>query len=152
MGKLVLLALTTIDGCISNLEGIKEWGLKWDIYGVTKIYDEADTFITERMGAETVAIIRESIDGYCLYVPEAGMEDFTRQIIEHGLVDELYLYVFSYTVGAGIPLFSHNIGTSNYWELEEAKVYNKEIVRLHYSRVDIMENGNQKLSASDDNF
>lgn len=29
---------------------------------------------------------------------------------------------------------------SNHWKLEEAKVYNEEIVRLHYSRVDITEN------------
>ena len=41
--------------------------------------------------------------------------------------------------GSGIPIFSHNIKMSNHWKLEEAKVYNEEIVRLHYSRVDITE-------------
>lgn len=41
--------------------------------------------------------------------------------------------------GLGIPIFSHNIKMSNHWKLEEAKVYNEEIVRLHYSRVDITE-------------
>lgn len=63
------------------------------------------------------------------------MENLTRQLFEDRLVDEMYLYVFSYTVGSGIPLFSHNTGIPNYWKLEEAKVYNEEIVRLHYSRV-----------------
>ncbi|WP_216593951.1 hypothetical protein, partial [Bacteroides fluxus] len=28
MGKLIFLAMTTIDGCISNLAGIKEWGIE----------------------------------------------------------------------------------------------------------------------------
>lgn len=139
MGKLILLAMTTIDGCISNLAGAKEWGLKRDVYGITKICDKADTFILKGMEIKLVSAIRESVTGYCIYEPEPGMENLTRQIFAHRLVDELYLYMFSYTVGSGIPLFSHDTGASNCWKLEEAKMYNEEIIRLHYTRVDTSE-------------
>lgn len=139
MGKLIFLAMTTIDGCISNLAGIKEWGLKRDVYGVTEIYDNADAFIQKGMDANVVSILRESVYGYCLYEPEPEMKELTWEVFEQNLVDELYLYIFSYTVGSGIPIFSHDIKMSNHWKLEEAKVYNEEIVRLHYSRVDTTE-------------
>lgn len=131
--------MTTIDGCISNLKGVKEWGLNRNIYGVSKIYDDADSLITKGMDARQVAILRESIGGYCVCESQPGMESLIRQLFEKRLVDELYLYVFSYTVGSGIPLFPLNAGVANYWKLEEAKVYNEEIVRLHYSRVDATE-------------
>lgn len=139
MGKLIFLAMTTIDGCISNLAGIKEWGLKRDVYGVTEIYDNADAFIKKGMDANVVSIMRESVYDYCLYEPVPEMKDVTQEIFEQNLVDELYLYIFSYTVGSGIPIFSHDIKTSNHWKLKEAKVYNEETVRLHYSRVDTTE-------------
>lgn len=139
MGKLIFLAMTTIDGCISNLAGIKEWGLKRDVYGVTEIYDNADAFIKKGMDANVVSIMRESVYDYCLYEPDPEMKDVTQEIFEQNLVDELYLYIFSYTGGSGVPIFSHDIKISNHWKLEEAKVYNEETVRLHYSRVDTTE-------------
>lgn len=139
MGKLIFLAMTTIDGCISNLAGIKEWGLKRDVYGITEIYDNADAFVKKGMDANVVSIMRKSVYDYCLYELDPEMKDVTREIFEQNLVDELYLYIFSYTVGAGIPIFPHAIKTSNHWKLEEAKVYNEEIVRLHYRRVDTTE-------------
>lgn len=133
MGKLIFLAMTTIDGCVSNLAGVKEWGLKRSIYEITAMYDKADAFISKEMIPEAVAIIRKTVESYCIYEPEPDTENLTRQLFENRLVDEMYLYVFSYTVGSGIPLFSHNTGIPTYWKLEEAKVYNEEIVRLHYS-------------------
>lgn len=140
MGKLIFLAMTPIDGCVSNLAGIKEWELKRNFYGITEMYDKADAFISNEMVPETVTIVRKTIDGYCIYEPAPGTENLTRQLFENRLVDEIYLYVFSYTLGSGIPLFPHNIGISNYWKLEEAKVYDEVMVRLHYIRVDRSEN------------
>lgn len=89
MGKLIFLAMTTIDGCISNLAGIKEWGLKRDVYGITELYDNSGAFIQKGMDANVVSILRESVCGYCLYEPEPKMEELTREVFEQNLVDEL---------------------------------------------------------------
>ena len=114
-------------------------GLKRDVYGITELYDNSDAFIQKGMDANVVSILRESVCGYCLYESEPKMEELTWEVFEQNLVDELYLYISSYTGGSGIPIFSHNIKMSNHLKLVEAKVYNEEIVRLHYSRVDITE-------------
>lgn len=135
MGKLILLTLTTIDGCASNLEGIKEWGLKRDLYGVSDIYNNSDGVILDSMYLEQIDELLESTDTYCVYEPEPGKEKFTQRLFENRLIDEMYLYIFSYTMGAGIPLFSYKTRVSDLWKLVEAKVYNEDIIRLHYIRV-----------------
>lgn len=63
MGKLIFLAMTTIDGCVSNLAGVKEWGLKRNIYEITELYDKADAFISKEMVPEAVTIIRKTVGG-----------------------------------------------------------------------------------------
>lgn len=136
MGKMIFLSMVTIDGCVSNLAGIREWGLKRDMYGITELYDNADALITKGMNAEIVETVRKNAEGYCLYEPEPDMGDLTREMFKRRIVDELYLYVFSYTVGSGIPLLSHDTTVANYWKLKEAKVYNEEIVLLHYRWLD----------------
>lgn len=138
MGKMFFLAMTTVDGCISNLKGIKEWGLKRSSYGITEMYEKASAVIAQETSLREIIAIRENITGYCLY--EATSDNgLTKQLFDNELVDELYLYVFSYTVGSGIPLFPVNVNVATYWKLEEAKVYNEEIVRLHYIKTGIKE-------------
>lgn len=132
MGKIVLLAMMTIDGCISNSEGIKEWGLNRDTYEITKLYADADMIITEDMTMKQVAALREKCKNFCFFEIRPGKEDFFKNLLDSQIIDELFIYLFSYTVGSGIPLFPHDIRISTIWKLEASHVYNEEIIRLHY--------------------
>lgn len=134
MGCVRLLALTTLDGYISNKEGLREWGLNRDAYGITDLYEGADFIISPEMSASDITSICDSREGYCLLEVTPKSVSMLKDLFKHKVINEIILYVFGYMSGSGIRLFSEDISVSSNWELKECKSYNKEILRLHYVR------------------
>ena len=87
---------------------------------------------TERLGAYDAATIRrlkEDLDGD-LYVSGSGR--LVRGLLADGLVDQLHLFVYPVTLGAGERLFRE--GESHRLSLAAHDVYDNGVVHLAYAQ------------------
>jgi dihydrofolate reductase len=78
--------------------------------------------------AEAIGDLKERIDGN-IYVSGSGM--LVRQMLTDGLVDELHLFVFPLTLGAGERLFAEGDAKTKF-TLAETEPYESGVVHLAY--------------------
>ena len=80
--------------------------------------------------AKRIKDLKDSVSGD-LYVSGSGT--LVRALLADGLVDELHLFVYPITRGAGPRLFSEDTGATT-WSLAGSATYDNGVVYLHYSR------------------
>jgi len=78
--------------------------------------------------AEAIRSLKERIDG-AIYVSGSGT--LVRAMLADGLVDELHLFVFPLTLGAGQRLFADGSPTAKF-ALAETEAYDSGVVRVTY--------------------
>ena len=78
--------------------------------------------------AATIRGLKEEVDGG-IYVSGSGT--LVRAMLEHGLVDELHLFVYPLTVGSGPRLFADGASPRK-MELIASEAYSSGVVRLSY--------------------
>jgi dihydrofolate reductase len=101
-------------------------------YVVSSTLRSTDWSNSEILGAYSATAIRElkeSIDGN-LYV--SGSATLVRALLADGLVDELHLFVFPLTLGAGLRLFPEGSAGVKL-ALTEAEPYDSGVVHLSYT-------------------
>ena len=100
-------------------------------YVVSSTLRSADWSNSEILGpysADAIRALKESVDGN-LYV--SGSATLVRAMLADGLVDELHLFVFPLTLGAGLRLFPEGSAGVKL-ALTEAEPYDSGVVHLSY--------------------
>lgn len=87
-----------------------------------------NTTILGPYGAEAIRALKDRIDGN-IYVSGSGT--LVRALLADGLVDELHLFVFPLTLGAGERLFSDDGGAAKF-TLAGTEAYDSGVVHLSY--------------------
>jgi dihydrofolate reductase len=98
---------------------------------VSSTLDSADwsnTTILGSYGADAIRGLKERIDGG-IYVSGSGT--LVRAMLADGLVDELHLFMFPLTLGAGQRLFPDGAGTMKF-ELASSEVFDNGAIHLAY--------------------
>jgi dihydrofolate reductase len=100
-------------------------------YVVSSTLQSADWRNSEILGpysADAIRALKESIDGN-LYV--SGSATLVRALLADGLVDDLHLFVFPLTLGAGLRLFPEGSAGVKL-ALREAETYESGVLHLNY--------------------
>lgn len=90
--------------------------------------DWSNSTIVGPYSAQTVRSLKERLDGD-IYV--SGSATLVRAMLADNLVDELHLFVFALTLGAGKRLFTE-AGSTARFELASHEVYDNGVLHLAY--------------------
>jgi dihydrofolate reductase len=90
-----------------------------------------NTTILGPYGADAIRELKERLDGD-LYVSGSGT--LVRAMLADGLVDELHLFVFPLTLGAGHRLFDEG-GSATKFELLGTEAYESGVLHLTYGPI-----------------
>jgi dihydrofolate reductase len=99
-------------------------------YVVSSTLEEATWRNSEIAGpysADAIRKVKDSVDGG-IYVSGSGT--LVRALIDDGLVDELHLFVYPVTRGAGPRVFGE--ATASKWTLAKSETYDNGVVYLAY--------------------
>ena len=99
--KTTVLAILSIDGCLSDNKTERSWVLRSDVYGIDKFYEAA------ALGT----LVEADIDN-------AG---YVRELLAEGKVDCLIIYTVPYLSGGDCRLFDIRFAPSH-WTLESTRV------------------------------
>lgn len=138
MAKIQLLAVLSLDGCLSDMETEGRFWLRPDLHGMDEIHEKAtfelspDYSLTELIGEH------KKLDD-TIYLIEANKEtaDFINAMLRMRLVDEIILYTVPFIAGTGLRLFQGNLPIS-YWEPVEETKYGR-VLRRTYRRREVEE-------------
>jgi dihydrofolate reductase len=103
-------------------------------YVVSSTLDSADWNNSSIVGgydAEAIKALKESLDGD-LYVSGSGT--LVRALLADGLFDELHLFVYPLTLGAGARLFSED-GSGAKFELAQDEAYDNGVLHVAYEQI-----------------
>ena len=130
MAKVQILAVLTMDGCLSELESS---GTS-DTYGIEAIREKTYFKVTPEYSISMLAKWRGQEDGI-IYLAEATPRtaDFINGMLRMRLIDEIILYTVPFIAGTGQHLFKATLPTS-YWNFTEQCTYNGGISRTIYQR------------------
>ena len=134
MAKVQVLAVLSLDGCLSEKTGDASWVLRPEGYGIDKLFDAADYELTPLYPTSRLAENKSDF----LFLIEATYEtaDYINGILRLQLVDEIILYTVPFIAGTGRHLFKSNLPTSH-WSLVEKKEYNGGVLRIVYRKKNI---------------
>lgn len=138
MAKIQLLAVLSLDGCLSDMETEGRFWLNPEIHGIDKIRRKAVSWLTSNHSLTQLIIDHEKQDG-AVYLMEATTEtaDFINGMLRVRIIDEIILYIVPFIAGTGIRLFQGNLPTSH-WKLVERKDF-KRASRLTFQRIEVKE-------------
>lgn len=102
---------------------------KYVVSSTLRSADWSNSVILGPYSAEAIRGLKDSIDGD-LYV--SGSATLVGALLADGLVDELHLFVFPLTLGAGLRLFPQG-GAAVKLGLRESEAYESGVVRLSYA-------------------
>lgn len=136
MAKVQVLAVLSLDGCLSEKAGDASWMLRPGSYDIDKFFDAADYELTPIYPTSRLA---ENKSG-SLFLIEATHEtaDYINGLLRLQLVDEIILYITPFIAGTGRHLFRANLPTTH-WSLVEKKEYNGGVLRIVYRKKHIQE-------------
>ena len=122
MAKIQLLAILSMDGCLSDMNTEGRWWLRPDCHGITDIYDKATFELSPDYSLTTLIAEHEKQDDHTVYLIEATIQnaDFINVMLNKRIVDEIIIYTVPFIAGTGIFLFQKQLPIS-YWELTEQK-------------------------------
>ncbi len=136
MAKVQVLAVLSLDGCLSEKMNDAYWKTHPESYDIGKLFDAADYELTPIYPTSRLAENKSD----SLFLIEATHEtaDYINGLLRLQLVDEIILYTVPFIVGTGRHLFKANLPTSH-WDLVEKKEYNGGILRTVYRKKHIQE-------------
>ena len=136
MAKVQVLAVLSLDGCLSEKTGDASWVLRPEGYGIDKLFDLADYELTPLYPTSRLA----ENNSESLFLIEATHDttDYINGLMRLQLIDEVILYMVPFIAGTGRHLFKANLPASH-WSLIEKKEYNGGILRTVYRKKYIQE-------------
>lgn len=136
MAKVQVLAVLSLDGCLSEKTGDASWVLRPEGYGIDKLFDAADYELTPLYPTSRLA----ENNSESLFLIEATHDttDYINGLMRLQLIDEVILYMVPFIAGTGRHLFKANLPASH-WSLIEKKEYNGGIIRTVYRKKYIQE-------------
>ena len=136
MAKVRVLAVLSLDGCLSEKTGDANWALRPECYGIDKLYDAADYELTPLY--PTSRLVENKSESIFLIEATHETSDYINGLLRLQLIDEIILYMVPFIAGTGRHLFKANLPASH-WNLIEKKEYNGGILRTVYRKKHIQE-------------
>lgn len=136
MAKVQVLAVLSLDGCLSEKTGDASWVLHPESYGIDKLFDAADYELTPAY--PTSRLVENKSKSIFLIEATHETSDYINGLLRLQLIDEVILYIVPFIAGAGRHLFKANLPASH-WNLIEKKEYNGGILRTVYRKKHIQE-------------
>lgn len=139
MAKVQLLAILSLDGCLSEKSGDARWWLHPERYGIEDLRNTADIVLDEETSLSTLTAWLQRKDD-AVYLIEASLEtaEVVNGMLRMHLIDEIILYTVPFIAGNGNQLFESSFHVS-YWKPIGNKEYNGGISRTIYHRKQLME-------------
>ena len=118
MAKVRVLAVLSLDGCLSEKTGDASWVLRTESYGIDKLFDAADYELTPAYPTSRLTENKSK----SIFLIEANHEtaDYINGLLRLQLIDEIILYTVPFIAGTGRHLFKANLPTTH-WSLVEKK-------------------------------
>ena len=136
MAKVQVLAVLSLDGCLSEKTGDASWVLHPESYGIDKLFDAADYELTPLY--PTSRLTEDKSDSLFLIEATQYTATYINGLLRLQLVDEIVLYTVPFIAGTGQYLFKSNLPTSH-WQLADKKEYNGDILCTIYRKRHIRE-------------
>lgn len=136
MAKVQVLAVLSLDGCLSEKTGDASWVLRPEGYGIDKLFDAADYELTPVY--PTSRLVENKSKSIFLIEATHETADYINGLLRLQLIDEIILYTVPFIAGTGRHLFKANL-PSSHWNLVEKKEYNGSILRAIYRKKCIQE-------------
>ena len=136
MAKVQVLAVLSLDGCLSEKTGDASWVLRPEGYGIDKLFDAADYELTPLYPTSRLA--ENNSESLFLIEATHNTTDYINGLMRLQLIDEVILYMVPFIAGTGRHLFKANLPASH-WSLIEKKEYNGGILRTVYRKKYIQE-------------
>lgn len=140
MAKVQLLAVLSLDGCLSEKNSESRWWLRPESYGIAEIRDKATFELKADTSLSMLINWKVNEDDTICYLIEAGTEtaELINGMLRMRLIDEIILYTLPFIAGTGRFLFKSALPTS-YWNFIEQRVYNGGISRTVYQEKEMRE-------------
>lgn len=136
MAKVQVVAVLSLDGCLSESAGDASWVLRPESYDIDKLFDAADYELTPAY--PTSRLVENKSKSIFLIEATQETADYINGLLRLRLIDEIILYTVPFIAGTGRDLFKSNLPTSH-WSLVEKKEYNDGILRTVYRKIHIQE-------------
>ena len=136
MAKVQVLAVLSLDGCLSEKTGDASWALRPESYGIDKLFDAADYELTALY--PTSRLVEDKSASLFLIEATQDTASYINGLLRLQLVDEIILYTVPFIAGTGQYLFKSNLPTSH-WELADKKDYNGDILCTIYRKKHIQD-------------
>lgn len=134
MAKVQLLAVLSIDGCLSDLQPRKRLFGNPEDYGMEEIRGNALYKLTHDYGVSTLQDWREKSGNTCyLLEVTARTTDYANGLLRMNVIDEIILYIVPVIIGIGKHLFQSALMETS-WQLMDCKKYDDGVMRLSYRR------------------
>ena len=134
MGKVQILAILSMDGCLSGLNPKKRLFRSPEDYGMEEIRGKA---LYKRTSDYTISILqdwREKEDDTCyLLEADAKTVEYANGLIRMNAVDEIIIYITPCIIGTGDHFFKSGLFPTE-WTLAENRKYGDDVMRLTYRR------------------
>lgn len=139
MAKIQLLAVLSLDGCLSDMETEGRFWIRPDLHGLDEIHGNA-TFELSPDYSLTELIGEHKKPDDTVYLIEADKEtaDFINAMLRMRLVDEMILYTVPFIAGTGLHLFQSNLPIS-YWRQEDLISFQDGTTRSIYRQREVEE-------------
>lgn len=111
MAAISVLAILSIDGCLSDNKTERSWVLRSDVYGIDEFYEAADPGT--------------------LVEADVANAGYVRELLAEGKVGRLIIYTVPYLSGGDCRLFDIRLAPSH-WSLESTKVYQGDVTCTVY--------------------
>ena len=131
MAKVQVLAVLSLDGCLSEKSGDACWVLRPESYDIDKLFDAADYELTPVY--PTSRLVENKSKSLFLIEATHETSDYINGLLRLQLIDEVILYIVPFIAGTGRHLFKANLPASH-WSLIEKKEYNGGILRMVYRK------------------
>lgn len=138
MAKVQLLAILSLDGCLSEKSGDARWWLRPERYGIEELHHNATSVLDEETSLSTLTARLQRKDD-AVYLIEASLEtaEVVNGMLRMHLIDEIILYTVPFIAGNGSQLFESSLPLS-YWKPIGNREYNGGIIRTIYHRKQLM--------------
>lgn len=140
MAKVQLLAVLSLDGCLSEKNSESHWWLRPESYGIAEIRNKATFELKADTSLSMLINWKGSEDDTVCYLIEAGTEtaELINGMLRMRLIDEIILYTLPFIAGTGKYLFKPALPAS-YWSFIEQHTYNGGISRTVYRQKEVRE-------------
>ena len=111
MAKVQVLAVLSLDGCLSEKTGDASWVLHPESYGIDKLFDAADYELTPLY--PTSRLVENKSKSIFLIEATQETADYINGLLRLRLIDEIILYTVPFIAGTGRHLFKANLPSSH---------------------------------------